>query len=75
MSILEVAWQEGTRMCVKGVQIDTWRCRTEKTAGTCHSATWCRLCHPRAGLLLPKEEPNGSRGKGSTRENGCKQAL
>ncbi|GAB5583702.1 serine/threonine-protein kinase MARK1 isoform X1 [Prionailurus iriomotensis] len=34
MSILEVAWQEGTRMCVKGVQIDTWRCRTEKTAGS-----------------------------------------
>lgn len=47
MYILEVAWQEGTHMSVKGPQIDMRHCRMEKTAGKCQChvvPTWLSSC-------------------------------
>ena len=58
MCILEVAWQEGIRMSVKEPQIDTQRCKTEKTAALqrCPRAA-CPLQAPPWPPLCPQHDP------------------
>lgn len=60
MYILEGAWQEGTRTCVKEPRTGTQRCRMDETAGEVTESNG-GVCH--CHTLLKRLSVYGSQGR------------